>query len=182
MDRVRPYLPVVQALTGSSPFHEGSDTGYDSFRTLWFARWPITGSTELLGDGKTYQDVVESLQVAGVIDDASNLYWDVRPSMRYPTLEFRVADVCTFLDDAVLHVALVRALSRVLAERASHGVPPHLVRPEVLRAARWRGRGTACRTSCSTRSPGCCAPPPTSSGGCWPSCATTSPSTASGTR
>ncbi len=139
MDRVRPYLPVVQALTGSSPFHEGSDTGYDSFRTLWFARWPITGSTELLGDGKTYQDVVESLQVAGVIDDASNLYWDVRPSMRYPTLEFRVADVCTFLDDAVLHVALVRALSRVLAERASHGVPPHLVRPEVLRAARWRG-------------------------------------------
>lgn len=139
MDRVRPYLPVVQALTGSSPFHDGADTGYDSFRTQWFARWPTTGATEPFGDAASYLEVVEALRTADLIDDASNLYWDVRPSKNYPTLEFRVADVCTFLDDAVLHVALVRALTRVLAEQASRDVPPRAIRPEVLRAARWRG-------------------------------------------
>jgi YbdK family carboxylate-amine ligase len=138
MDRVRPYLPVVAALTGSSPFHAGSDTGYESFRTQWFARWPITGPTEPCGDAAAYLEVVESLRVAGVIDDASHLYWDVRPSTRYPTVEYRVGDVCTTLDDAVLHAGLLRSLTRVVAARATAGTPPATVRPELLRAARWR--------------------------------------------
>jgi len=138
MDRVRPYLPVIAALTGSSPFHAGSDTGYESFRTQWFARWPITGATEPFGDAASYLAVVESLRVAGVIDDASHLYWDVRPSTRYPTVEYRVGDVCTTLDDAVLHAALLRSLTRVVAARAGAGQPPATVRPELLRAARWR--------------------------------------------
>ena len=138
MDHVRPYLPVVQALTSSSPFHGGLDTGYDSFRTLWFGRWSITGPTETLGDAATYLDVVESLVTAGAIDDASHLYWDVRPSTKYPTLEYRIGDVCTRVDDAVLHAALVRSLTRVLAARATAGAAPADVRPELLRAARWR--------------------------------------------
>ncbi|WP_432524543.1 carboxylate-amine ligase [Kineococcus sp. SYSU DK006] len=137
-DRVRPYLPVLLALTGSSPFHEGSDTGYDSYRTQWFARWPITGAPEELGDAAGFHRVVEQLRAAGVVEDASHLYWDVRPSLRYPTLEFRVADVCPRLDDAVLHAALCRSLVRVLAARALAGEPVAPVRPEVLRAARWR--------------------------------------------
>ena len=137
-DRVRPYLPVLLALTGSSPFHEGSDTGYDSYRTQWFARWPITGAPEELGDAAGFHRVVEQLRAAGVVEDASHLYWDVRPSLRYPTLEFRVADVCPRLDDAVLHAALCRSLTRVLAARAEAGLPVPPVRPEVLRAARWR--------------------------------------------
>jgi YbdK family carboxylate-amine ligase len=138
MDRARPYLPVVLALTGSSPFHEGTDTGYDSYRTQWFARWPISGGQEPLGDAAGYLAVVYGLRAAGVIDDASHLYWDVRPSTRYPTLEFRLADVCTDLDDAVLHAGLVRSLTRVLAARARSGQPAPEVRPELLRAARWR--------------------------------------------
>lgn len=138
MDRARPYLPVLLALTGSSPFHEGMETGYDSFRTAWFARWPTTGPSELLGDAAGYHRVVEELQGAGVVDDATELYWDVRPSARYPTAEFRLADVCTDLDDAVLHAVLVVALCRLTARRAQHGHPPPDVRSELLRAARWR--------------------------------------------
>ena len=138
MDRARPYLCVLLALTGSSPFHEGVDTGYESFRTLWFARWPIAGPPEPFGTAARYREVVDGLAAAGALNDASNLYWDVRPSARYPTLEFRVGDVCTDLDDAVLHAALARSLVRVLADRAARDEPFPDPRPELLRAARWR--------------------------------------------
>jgi gamma-glutamyl:cysteine ligase YbdK (ATP-grasp superfamily) len=73
-----------------------------------------------------------------VIADASHLYWDVRPSSHLPTLEFRLADVCTEVDDVVLHAALARSLVRVLAARAERGEPCPRPRPELLRAARWR--------------------------------------------
>jgi carboxylate-amine ligase len=138
MDHARPYLPVVLAMTGSSPFHEGVDTGYESYRTQWYARWSITGATEPLEDAETYARVVAGLRAAGCIDDSSNLYWDVRPSAKYPTLEFRIGDVCTSLDDAVLHAALLRSLTSVLAARVVAGVSAPQVRPELLRAARWR--------------------------------------------
>ena len=138
MDRARPYLPVLLAMTGSSPFHDGMDTGYESYRTLWWARWPTTGSPEYLGTAERFAEVVAGLVASGVVADTSHLYWDVRPSYHLPTLEFRLADVCTDLDDAVLHAAVVRSLVRVLAGRATCGVPCPQPRPELLRAARWR--------------------------------------------
>jgi YbdK family carboxylate-amine ligase len=138
MDRARPYLPVLLAMTGSSPFHDGVDTGYESYRTLWWARWPTTGSPEYLGSPERFAEVVAALVASGVVADGSHLYWDVRPSYHLPTLEFRLADVCTDLDDAILHAALVRSLVRVLASRATCGVPCPQPRPELLRAARWR--------------------------------------------
>jgi YbdK family carboxylate-amine ligase len=138
MDRARPYLSVLLAMTGSSPFHDGVDTGYDSYRTLWWGRWPNTGPPEYLGSAERFEQVVAGMVAAGVIGDRSHLYWDVRPSYHFPTLEFRLADVCTDVDDAVLHAALVRSLVRVLAARAERGEPCPQPRPEVLRAARWR--------------------------------------------
>ncbi|RZS87163.1 carboxylate-amine ligase [Motilibacter rhizosphaerae] len=137
MDRVRPWLPVLVALTGSSPFHEGADTGHESWRTTWWSRWPISGPPELLGDAEGYRRAVEELVGAGVVDDAHGLYWDVRPSARYPTLEFRVGDVCTRVDDVVLHAALCGSLTRVLAAHAREGRPVPQLRPELARAARW---------------------------------------------
>jgi carboxylate-amine ligase len=138
MDRARPYLSVLLAMTGSSPFHDGVDTGYDSFRTLCWGRWPNTGPPEYLGSAERFQQVVDAMIGSGVIGDRSHLYWDVRPSYHLPTLEFRLADVCTHVDDAVLHAALVRSLVRVLAARAERGEPCPRPRPELLRAARWR--------------------------------------------
>lgn len=138
MDRARPYLPVLLAMTGSSPLSEGLDTGYESYRTQSFARWPTAGPPDVVGDGQGFRHLVGQLQSSGVIKDASNLYWDVRPSVRYPTLEFRIADVCTTLDDAVLHAGVVRSLCRVLAARAATEAPVPSLRSEVLRAARWQ--------------------------------------------
>jgi YbdK family carboxylate-amine ligase len=138
MDRARPYLPVLLAMTGSSPFHDGIDTGHQSYRTLWWSRWPTTGPPEYLGSAARFQEVVAGLVASGVIADSSHLYWDLRPSSHLPTLEFRLADVCTEVDDAVLHAALARSLVRVLAARAAAGRPCPQPRPELLRAARWR--------------------------------------------
>jgi len=138
LDRTRPYIPVLLAMTCSSPFHDGVDTGYESWRTLWWTRFPHAGAPEPLGDADGYRRVLAGLVASGVVEDGSHLYWDVRPSARLPTIEFRLADVCTTLDDAVLHAGLVRSLVRVLAARAQRGEPVPEVRPELLRAARWR--------------------------------------------
>ncbi|TQN41994.1 carboxylate-amine ligase [Blastococcus colisei] len=138
MDRARPYLPVLLAMTGSSPFHDGVDTGHESYRTMWWSRWPNTGPPEYLGSAERFTDVVDGLVASGVIADSSHLYWDLRPSSHLPTLEFRLADVCTEVDDVVLHAALVRSLVRVLAGRAAREEPCPRPRAELLRAARWR--------------------------------------------
>ena len=137
-DRARPYLPVLLAMTGSSPFHDGADTGYESWRTVWWSHWPNAGPPEPLDSVQRFREVLDGLVRSGVVADGRHLYWDVRPSVRWPTVEFRLADVCTDLDAAVLHAALVRSLVRVLAGRAERGEPTPEVRPELLRAARWR--------------------------------------------
>ena len=138
MDRARPYLAVLLAMTGSSPFHDGLDTGHASYRTMWWSRWPTTGPPEYFGSADRFREVVDGLVTSGVIADSSHLYWDIRPSSHLPTLEFRLADVCTEVDDVVLHAALVRSLVRVLAARATRGEECPRPRAELLRAARWR--------------------------------------------
>lgn len=137
LDRLRPDLPVLIALSGSSPFWEGSDTGYASYRTIWFARFPVTGSQEVLRTRAAYDRLVAELVASGVADDASHLYWDARPSTRYPTVELRVADTSPRLDDAVLQAGLARSLVRVAAAGALAGTAFAEPRPEVVRAARW---------------------------------------------
>jgi YbdK family carboxylate-amine ligase len=137
-DHCRPWLPVLLALTASSPFWEGVDTGYASYRSQWYSRWPIAGPPPVLGDDAGFRLRVGELTAVGAISDASFLYWDVRPSARYPTLEFRVADVCPLVDDAVLHAGLVRALARTMAARVTAGVPVPELPDHIARAARWR--------------------------------------------
>lgn len=135
LDRLRPDLPLLLAMTASSPFWHGEDTGYASYRTIWFARWPVTGTLPLLGTREAYDGLVAGLVSAGVADDASHLYWDARPSVRFPTIEVRVGDTSPLLDEAVLHTALVRALVRTAAVETGE-LPTPLA--EVVRAARWR--------------------------------------------
>ena len=138
LDRLRPELPVLVALSASSPYWEGVDTGYASYRTQWFGRFPVTGGSELLRDRATYDALVAELVASGVVDDASHLYWDARISTRFPTVEIRVADACPHLDDVVLQAALARSLVRTVASDATADRPFPEPRPEVLRAARWR--------------------------------------------
>lgn len=138
MNRARPWLAPLIALAANSPFWLGQDTGYASYRTELFQRFPMAHTPYALADRAAYDDVVAALVATGSISDASKLYWDVRPSSHYETLEFRVADVCMAIDEAVMIAGLCRALARACHDQQSRGVPLPPARPELLRAAKWR--------------------------------------------
>ncbi len=138
LDRLGPDLPALLALSSSSPYWEGDDTGYASYRTQWFGRWPVTGLPDTFGTRAAYDDTVAALVRSGIADNASHLYWDVRPSTRYPTVEVRVADTMPRLDDVLLHAGLARALVQQAAADALAGRPEPALRSELARAARWR--------------------------------------------
>ena len=138
MNRARPWLAVLLALSANSPFWLGADTGYASFRTEIWRRWPMAGTPQVFAARAEYDAVVAALVATGSIEDATKIYWDVRPSARYETVEFRVADVCLTTDEAVLIAGLTRALARTCYEQAQRDEPIAHVRPELLRAAKWR--------------------------------------------
>lgn len=138
VNHARPYLPVLAALTSSSPFHEGVDTGYESFRLARLALWPQGGPPPYLDSVEHYLSLVDELTTVGLIQEPGMLLWELRPSSRYPTVEFRIADVCTDAEDVVLYAGLVRSLVRVLGGRVADGRPAPDLDDAVLRAARWR--------------------------------------------
>lgn len=110
MNVARLYLPLVLALTASSPYLEGSDTGYASFRTLLWRRWPRTGAPPRFESEAEFTELVRWLRETGSIDGPGRIYWELRPHHVYPTLEFRTADVTLRLEDAVAATALARAV------------------------------------------------------------------------
>jgi carboxylate-amine ligase len=138
LNRVRPWLPVILALSVNSPFWLGEDTGYGSFRTEIWRRWPTAGTPEPFASRREHDRLVDVLLATGSIDDPARVHWDVRPSPRFPTLEFRVTDVCLTVDDAVAVAGLVRGLVRRCHAEAVEGVPAPRPRAELLRMATWR--------------------------------------------
>ncbi|QXC60886.1 glutamate--cysteine ligase [Aquihabitans sp. G128] len=138
MNRVRGWLPVLVALSANSPYWMGRDSRYASYRTEVFHRWPMAGIPEHLPDRAAFDRLVDHLHAVEAIDAPGRLYWDVRPSARYPTLEFRAADVLMTVDEVVATAAIVRALVEVLHAQAEAGAPLDPPRTEVLRSALWR--------------------------------------------
>lgn len=114
MNQVRYMLPHLLALSTSSPFWDGSLTGLLAYRLVIFQNLPRTGMPQEFQSWSEYQRMVEVLVDAGLIEDATRLWWDIRPSTRYPTLEMRIADVCTRLDDAMTVAALYQTLLHML--------------------------------------------------------------------
>jgi carboxylate-amine ligase len=138
MNRVRPWLPVLLALSVNSPFWLGFDTGYHSFRTIMAHRSPLSGVPEPLASEGQYRRLVDTLIQTGVIDDASRLMWDVRPSARFPTLEFRMSDVCLTLDETVMVAGLARALAEICHGQWTRGEAAPEAHPQVVSVATWR--------------------------------------------
>ncbi|MDQ6653831.1 MAG: carboxylate-amine ligase [Acidobacteriota bacterium] len=138
MNRARLWLAPILALAANSPFWLGVDTGYASFRTGIWRRWPMAGTPQFFASRAEYDALVDTLVQTGSISDATKIYWDVRPSARFETLEFRVTDVCLTIDEAVLIAGLSRALARTCYDQAIKNEPALDVRPELLRAAKWR--------------------------------------------
>jgi carboxylate-amine ligase len=108
------FLPHLLALSTSSPFWRGEDTGLKSYRLAVFNELPRTGLPEVFDSYGEYERHLRILVDAGLIEDGSKLWWDVRPSVRFPTLEMRIADVCTRLDDGICIAAIYRCLLRML--------------------------------------------------------------------
>jgi carboxylate-amine ligase len=136
LDHLRSWTPVLLALSANSPWWQGARTGYASYRSQVWGRWPSAGPTSPFGDAAGYRALVDDLLRTGAVLDRGMLYFDARLSERYPTVEVRVADVCLDATDAVLQAALVRGLAET-ATRAG-AVPAEPPRVELVRAATWR--------------------------------------------
>ena len=138
LNRARHWLTPLLALSANSPFWGGDDTGYASYRTELWVRWPMAGPPLPFASRAEFEATVEALVQSGSISDATKIYWDVRLPAKQPTVEFRVADVCASLDDAVLLAGLARGLARTCYEQAVRDEPFTPARPELVRAAHWR--------------------------------------------
>ncbi len=138
LDRIRSWLPALVALSANSPFWQGGDSGYASFRTQAWNRFPTAGPTPLLHTGAGYQAYVDALLATKVPMDVGMIYFDARLSRSYPTVEVRVADVCARVGDTLLIAALVRALVETAAGEWREGRPAPAVSSDLIRLASWR--------------------------------------------
>jgi carboxylate-amine ligase len=134
---IGPWLPVLLAISANSPYWRGHDTGYASWRTQIWTRWPSNGTGEPFESRQEYDDVTRRLVDWGAALDDAMVYFDARLSRTFPTLEIRVADVCTEPDDAILFTALARALVTTAASRTGSARPPGW-RSDLMRGASWR--------------------------------------------
>lgn len=142
LDRLRPWLPVLLALSTNSPFWQGQDSGYLSYRSQVWGRFPTAGPTGVFGSVERYDETVRALVASGTVLDEAMVYFDARLSRSYPTVEVRVADVCLQPQDALLLAALSRALVETASRQWREGRPPPPVPTELLRVASWRAAAT----------------------------------------
>jgi carboxylate-amine ligase len=110
MNVARYFVPHVLTLSTSSPFWMGRTTGLKSYRSVVFKNFPRTGTPPIFGSWNEYQATLDALVRTGCVPDGSKVWWDVRPNHSYPTLEFRVCDVCTRVDEAICVAAILQAI------------------------------------------------------------------------
>lgn len=147
MNQVRYFLPHLLMLSTSSPFWEGDDTGLKSYRLAVLHELPRTGLPQRFESYGEYRRAIEVLINAGVIEDATKIWWDLRPSERFPTLEMRITDTCTRIDDALAIAALYRCLLRMLYRLRRNNqkwrsYPAFLLAENCWRAQRYATDGT----------------------------------------
>jgi len=138
LDRIRDKLAVLTALSANSPFWNGMPTGFESYRTQAWNRWPTSGPAGIYGTYSAYRRVVTRLLDSGVMLDEGMLYFDARLSRNHPTVEVRVADVCLRAEDAALIAVLVRAMVESASREWRDGVEPAPVPTVLLRMAAWQ--------------------------------------------
>lgn len=138
MNRSLRWLPLLQALSANSPFWDGKDTGYMSFRRELWTQWPTAGPPPYFRSLADYRQCIEDLLRCEAVEDESFLYWDIRLPQHIPTIEFRCADVMTSLEETVAFAGLVRGVVMQLTDdiQAGRAAPP--LRNSVLRFALWQ--------------------------------------------
>ncbi|RAK38193.1 carboxylate-amine ligase [Actinoplanes lutulentus] len=136
--RVSPVLPVLLALSASSPYWMGEDSGYASVRSLVWMRWPTAGDSGPLSSAAEHEELVSDLIASGTISDPKMVYFDVRPSAHVPTVELRVTDASPDTETVVLIAGLFRGLVLRALQDHRAGEPMPSARPPLHRAAMWR--------------------------------------------
>ncbi len=144
LGQVSYFLPHLLALSTSSPFWQGEDTGLKSYRISVFDELPRSGLPESFESYGEYARHVEILIRAGVIEDASKLWWDVRPSARFPTLELRIPDVCTRLRDGVAVAAMYVCILRMLYRLKRNNQRWRRYSGMLIQENRWRAQRYGC--------------------------------------
>ena len=134
------FLPHLLALSTSSPFWEGQATGLKSYRLSVFDELPRTGMPHQFGSYSEYERSIEVLVNAGLIEDATKIWWDLRPSARFPTLEMRITDVCPLLADGITIAALFRCILRMLYRLRRENQRWRYYPPFLVRENRWRAQ------------------------------------------
>lgn len=137
INRCRIWLPLLQSLTGNSPYWDGGDTGYDSFRREMWMQWPMAGPPPALASAEQYDQCVSELVAATAIADATNVYWDIRLPDKVPTIEFRAADAMTNLNHTVAYAGLIRGMVMAAIDDQQSGHPLPRCNDHVLRYAIW---------------------------------------------
>jgi glutamate---cysteine ligase / carboxylate-amine ligase len=135
---VRPWLPVLLALTANSAVYGGFDTGYASWRAVLQSGWPVSGPPPYFRSVEHYERRVDALLDSGAALDEHMVYWDIRPSAHLPTLEIRVSDVPATVEETVTLATIIRALAITAVDELREGRTAPEIGPEILRAAKWK--------------------------------------------
>jgi glutamate---cysteine ligase / carboxylate-amine ligase len=138
VNRARLYLPVLLAISANSPYWMGAETGYDSYRMEQWCRLPTAGPPPLFESYTEHEAAIAQLIGYGLVDEPTKIYWDIRLSKRFPTIEFRVADVCATVDEAVLLAGLCRAIAQSAYQDMQSNKPYVKAQTSLLRSAMWQ--------------------------------------------
>lgn len=138
MNVARYMMPHMLALSASSPFWLGRNTGLKSYRAVLFEDFPRTGISDVYPSVEDYDRLVQTLVNTGCIPNASKIWWDIRPHHAYPTLEFRVCDICTRMDEAIAIAALFQAIVLWLWKLRSQNITFRIYKRDLIKENRWR--------------------------------------------
>ncbi len=142
LNQARYFIPHILALSTSSPFWAGRDTGLKSYRSVIFENMPRSGIPPTFGSYSEYQGFIKTLVATGCIDEPTKIWWDVRPHPKFPTLEFRMSDICTRVDEVLCVAAIIQALVAKLIRlrhdnRSWRHYRHHLITENKWRAVRY---------------------------------------------
>jgi carboxylate-amine ligase len=138
MNQARYFMPHILALSTSSPFWQGRETGLKSYRSIIFEDLPRTGLPPAFSSWADYQNLVDILIKTHCVEDATKIWWDIRPHPRFPTLEFRISDICTRIDEAVCIAALYLAIVGKLIKLRQNNQSWRYYRHHLVTENKWR--------------------------------------------
>jgi glutamate---cysteine ligase / carboxylate-amine ligase len=140
MNQATYFLPHLLALSTSSPFWEGHNTGLRAFRPTVFGNLPRSGVPEVFDSGSDWNEMLAILQETGLCDDATKIWWDLRPSAKHPTLEMRICDMCTKLADAMTVAAVYQSILAYLYQLRASNQTWRKYRRTLVAENKWRAQ------------------------------------------